>query len=211
MLKRINPKLLLVVLIGAWVVVFAYRIFSHDEPKRAPLTYRKGQSAVVLKGQSTVVLKDSSAKGVKEAFSRGKGGGDLMVKLELLDQKPSAPGENPKNIFQPLRFVPPKPPAPPPTIPSAAPPTPPPPPPPPTPEEIAAEQARKDLSEFHYLGFLNRAGKEQAFLSRSGTLFNAKNGDVITGTFLLKELNSNFVIIQETGTKIEVTLPLTGS
>ena len=203
MLNRINPKLFLIVLVGFWAVAIAYRMMSHDEPKRVPLTYRKGQPAVVLK--------DASVKGVKEAFARGKDGSDLSVRLDLLDQKPPAPGEDLKNIFQPLRFVPPKPPAPPPTIPTAPPPTLPPPPPPPTPEEIAAEQARKDLSEFRYLGFLNRSGKEQAFLSRSGTLFIGKHGDIITGTFLLKELNTNFAIIQETGTKIEITIPLTGS
>jgi len=203
MLKRLNPKLMLAVLIGIWVVAFAYRIFSHDEPKRVPLTYRKGQAAVVVK--------DASVTGVKEAFAKGKESRELTVKLDLLKQKPSAPGENPKNIFLPLHFEVPKPPAPPPTIPSAPPPTLPPPPPPPTPEEIAAEQARKDLSEFHYLGYLNRGGKEQAFLSKSGTLYTPKNGDVIAGTFLIKTLNSNFVIIEETGTKIEMMVPLTGS
>jgi hypothetical protein len=193
MLKRLNPKLLLVVLIGIWAVVFAFRIFSPDEPKRVPLTYRKGQALVT-----------------KVAAAKGKEGREQTINLALLNQKPPAPGENLRNLFLPLHYEPPKPPPPPPTIPQAPPPTLPPPPPPPTPEELAAEQARKDLSEFRYLGYLNRAGKEQAFLSRSGTLYTPKSGDSISGTFLLKELNSNFVVIQETGTKVEITIPLTG-
>jgi hypothetical protein len=203
MLKRINPKLFLAVLIVIWIGMIAYRIMSREEPKRVPLTYRKGQPAVVLK--------DSSVKGVKEAFARGKGGGEPKVRLDLLDQKPPAPGEDLRNIFQPLRYQPPKPPAPPPTLPPPPPPTLPPPPPPPTPEELAAEQARKDLAEFRYLGFLNRGGKDHAFLSKSGTLYTGKHGDIVAGSFLLKELNTNFVIIQETGTKVEITIPLTGS
>jgi hypothetical protein len=195
MLKRINPKLVLVLLIGIWAAVIAYRILSHDEPQRAPLTYRKGQSVAVA---------------TKAAPARAGGRRDLTLKLDLLDQKPPTPGGKLKNLFLPLRYDPPKPPAPPPTLPPTPPPTLPPPPPPPTPEEIAAEQARRDLSEFRYLGYLNRAGNEQAFLSRKGTLFTPKNGEVIAGFFLIKTLNSNFVIIQETGTQIEIMLPLTG-
>src|SRR5579863_4141190 len=143
MLKRINPKLLLMILIGIWVATIAYRFLSHEEPKRVPLTYRKGQPAVVLK--------DASVKGVKAAFGKGgKESDELMVRLDLLNKKPPEPGQDLKNIFQPLRYLPPPPPPPPPT--ALLPPTipPPPPPPPPTPEQIAAEQARKDLNDFHY-------------------------------------------------------------
>lgn len=189
-MARLNPKLLLAVLIGIWVVLLAYRILSHEEPKRVPLTYRKGQAVA------------------KVTSTKGENSRDLMLNLDLLNRKPPAPGEGLKNLFLPLHYEPPKPIMPPTTLPPIPPPTLPP---PPTPEEIAAEQARKDLSEFRYLGYLNRGGKEQAFLSKKDTLFTAKRGEVITGTFLLKEVNNNFVVIQETATKVEITLALTGS
>src|SRR6202521_928832 len=131
-MPRINPKLLLAVLAGIWVVLAAYRFTSHEEPKRAPLTYRQGQAVTKVTSTST----------------RGEERRDLTIKFDLLNWKPPAPGAGLKNIFLPLHFELPKPPPPPPTIPPAPPPTLPPPPAPPTPEEIAAEQARKELSEF---------------------------------------------------------------
>ncbi|HXC61503.1 MAG TPA: hypothetical protein VNV63_02400 [Nitrospiria bacterium] len=192
-MARLNPKLMLAVLAGIWVVLAAYRILSHEEPKRIPLTYRQGQAVT------------------KVTSTRGEERRDLTLKFDLLNWKPPAPGAGLKNIFLPLYFEPPKPPAPPPTIPHAPPPTLPPPPAPPTPEEIAAEQARKELSEFRYIGYLNRGGKEQAFLSKDKNLFIVKLGDVITGTYILKDANNSSAVIQETQTKVEMTVPLTGS
>lgn len=205
-MARLNPKLLLAVLVGIWIVLLAYRILSHEEPKRVPLTYRKGQAVA---GAPTGDKRAST--GDKKVASKGEERRDLTLKLDLLNRKPPEPGEGLKNLFLPLHFELPKPPAPPPTIPPIPPPTLPPSPPPPTPEEIAAEEARKELSEFRYLGYLNRGGKEQAFLAKKETLFTAKRGEIITGTFLLKEVNNNFVVIEETATRVEITLALTGS
>ncbi len=198
-MARLNPKLLLAVLVGIWVVLLAYRILSHEEPKRVPLTYRKGQAVA---GAPTGDKR--APTGDIKASTKGEERRDLTLKLDLLNRKPPVPGAGLKNLFLPLHYEPPKP---------LLPPLPPPPPPVhiPTPEEIAAEQARKELSEFRYLGYLNRGGKEQAFLSKGGNLFIVKRGEAITGTYILKEANNNFVVIQETQSKVEMTIALTGS
>jgi hypothetical protein len=183
-MARSNQKILLAVLVVIWVVLLAYRIIFHEEPKRVPLTYRTGQT-------------------ITKAGSKGSVRHDLILRLDLLNQEPPAPGSGLKNLFLPLHYEPPKSLTPPTTLP--------PPPPPPSPEEIAAEQARQQLSQFRYLGYLNRGDKEQAFLSKGNDLFIVKRGDAIIGTFLLKEANSNFAVIQDSATKVEITLALTGS
>jgi len=180
---RSNQKILLAALVVMWVILLAYRILIHEEPKRAPLTYRPGQT-------------------VSSTVAKGKDRLDLVLKLDLLNLKPPPPGKEVKNLFLPLHYEPPKPVSPPPTLP--------PPPPPPSPEEIAAQKAREELSRFRYLGYLNRTDREQAFLSRGNDLFIVRRGETITGTYQLKEVNNNFAVIQDTATKVEITLALSG-
>jgi len=185
-MMRSNQKLFLAVLVVIWVILIAYRIMSPEEPKRVPLTYRPGQN-------------------ISKVEVKGKEHLDLALKLELLNIKSPPPGKEFKNLFLPLHYEPPRSASPPPLTPP-----PPPPPPPPSPEEIAAQRARGELSQFRYLGYLNRADREQAFLSRGNDLFIVKRGEAITGTYQLKEVNNNFAVIQDTATKVEITLALSG-
>jgi hypothetical protein len=76
----------------------------------------------------------------------------------------------------------------------------------PTPEEIAAERARQELSQFRVLGYLNKGDREEVFLARGGELFIAHQGELIQGQYFLKELGSGRVVLQDRATNVEVTI-----
>lgn len=192
-----SKKKFLAVLLIIWGVIILFRVVFFEGPKTAPLKFTKGSAAS------------------KKATS------DAPLKIDVDRLKSSAPvlPDEVKNIFAPLPS--PKPPAPPvralpPPPPPPPPPEPPPPPPPPpeikgpTPEEIAFAQARNELMEFRYLGFLNRGdGRQEGFFSKKQESLIAGRGDLIFDRFLVKELTGNRVVIQEINTHAEVTLQLT--
>ncbi|MBI3598270.1 MAG: hypothetical protein HY201_02275 [Nitrospirae bacterium] len=91
-------------------------------------------------------------------------------------------------------------------------------PPSPTPEEIAAEQSRQakersrqEINQFRYLGYLSSGGTARVMISYQNQLYMVKQGEVITGTFMLKELNNNSLIIQDTATQVEQSIALSES
>ena len=183
-----NQKvLLLVALVSLWLGLLAYRIFTHEPPKTAPLTYVKGATA-----------SPSTTK---------RGQPELRVKVELLNP-PRVAVQSPRNIFAPVQvYVPPPPPAPLPP----PPPAPPPPPPPPSPEELAAQRARSELAQYKYLGYVAGGGTERAFLSRGKDLFTVARGESLVGGIVLKDVTPSYVILLEPQTRIEVTVALSGT
>ena len=181
-----RKKQILIILMVVWTLLIVYRLGSQEEPKRVPLKYVKGQ----------IISKN-------EVLSRSQSG--FTVRLDLLEDRLKIALNNPRNVFAPLQIYLPAPPAPP------QPAEPPPPPPPPTPEELAIQQARRDLGQFRYLGYLNKGqGRDQAFLARDRELFIVGKGQTISGTIYLKDLTSSYVILQEKNTHVEVTLNISG-
>lgn len=181
-----RKKQLLGVLLVVWALLVVYRVATQEEPKRAPLKYVKGQTV----SRSEVAPRAPSG---------------MTVQLDRLKDRPGITLGNPKNIFASLQtwIAPPPPPPAPPPLPS--------PPPPPTPEELAREQARRDLSQFRYLGYLNKGlGQDQAFLARERELFIVGKGQIVFGSIYLKEVTSSFVILQEKNTQLEITLTISG-
>lgn len=188
-----QKKGLLISLLVLWGALLFHRVLFSEGPQRAPLKYVKGAIQTARKE-----------------------GGDAQGKIqtELLNQEPPpSPGEV-KNIFAPLPS--PKPPAPPvPLRPTPPPPTPDlvlPPPPVvrgPTPEELALAQARTELAEIRYLGFLDRGnGKQEGFFSRKQETVIGEKGNLLFGRFLIRELSSTVAVIVENNTHAEVTLQL---
>jgi len=175
-------KWLFVVLFGAWVLILIYQWDSSGPPKRVPLTYEKGGK------------KGAGLKSGEEAFK---------LNLDLLEKSRSVAYAKPKNIFKPVEFYkpPPPPPLPPPPVPEVK---------GPTPEELAAQRARQELSEFRVLGFLTKAGREEVFLSKGGELLIARQGDLIKNQFLLKELQGGRVVLKDPITNVEVTIVVEG-
>jgi hypothetical protein len=160
-----RKKQLLGVLLVIWALLIVYRVATQEEPKRVPLKYKKGQT----------VSSD-------QVVSRTPLG--MTVQLDRLKDRESVNLKHSKNIFASLQtfIVPPPPPPPPPPLP--------PPPPPPTPEDLAREQARQELSQFRYLGYLNKGpGQDQAFLARDRELFIVGKGEIVSGSIYLRGIN----------------------
>lgn len=167
-----------------------------------------------FEGTQTAPMKYT--KGAVSTANQGEGEASMKLRTELLKTEPPAPLTETKNIFAPLSS--PKPPPPPvkKVVPPPPPPEPPPvllPPPPeirgPTPEELALAQARSELTEFRYLGFLDRRnGKPEGFFSKRQEAIIAEKGETVFGHFLVKELSENLAVIEETATHAEVTLQL---
>ncbi|MBI3594324.1 MAG: hypothetical protein HY200_05140 [Nitrospirae bacterium] len=182
-MTQTRKTLALLFLMALWVAVFIYQYNHQLEEKHLPLKYKKGDVS-----PPAAVFNST----------------DSTVRLDLLRASPQ-PLTITKNIFEPIHiYVPPPP--------KVEPPPPPPPvyvPPPPTPEEIARAQATKSLSEFKYLGYLDRGkSKEQGFFSRGGELFNVGKGETIVGSFILKDLNPNQAVLRDKATGVESTLIL---
>lgn len=185
-----NSKKLLILLLFILGLLLGYRVLFSEDQKTVPLKYTKGTVSTLKKEGGTA---------------------SLTLRTELLNQEPPSSLAETKNIFAPLTS--PKPP-PPPVI------TPPPPPPPPpllpppeirgpTPEELALAQARNELTEFRYIGFLDRGnGVQEGFFTRRQEAVLAKKGEVLFGHFMIKELSGNLAVIEETATHAEVTLQL---
>ena len=182
-----KKKATLIILLAIWGSLFSYRILFSEGPRTAPLKYTKG------------AISSSATKGGEDA--------SIQIRTDLLQPAPSTSPEDVRNIFAPLPS--PKPPPPPP--PRPLPPTLPPPPviQPPTPEELALAQARSDLAEFKYIGFLDRGkGRQEGFISMKQETIIATRGEVVFGHFIVKELSSSLALIQEQNTHAEVTLHL---
>ncbi|HEX9757140.1 MAG TPA: hypothetical protein VGB26_04980 [Nitrospiria bacterium] len=170
-------RLILVVFLGLWVLIIVYQWTRSEPQKRVPLTFAKGGETKQPNREETFALQ-----------------------LDLLEKRQQVEWKKPKDIFKTVRFfkattttttL-----APPPTTTLYI----------PTPEEIAAEHARQNLSQFRVLGFLNKGNREEVFLSREGELFIAHQGDLIQNQYLLKELSQGRVVLMDPGTNVEVTI-----
>lgn len=190
-MKNLNPKSILIILLSIWAILIIYRFAAYEKPRTAPLKYVKGK--VIIKADE-ITVRDEDKKA-------GAG-----LRMDLLNKKLGNSVQIAKNIFAPL-YTPPsplkKPSAPPPlpTKPEAK---------APTPEEIAAERAKAELLKFKYLGFLNKGGINEAFLSKDNELISAKKGEIIKGKYIIKEVTPNTVVIQDKETQIEQVINLSG-
>ncbi|MBI1818728.1 MAG: hypothetical protein HYR81_00160 [Nitrospirae bacterium] len=181
-MTQTKKTLLLIFLALSWSGLFFYQYLQPGE-KHVPLKYKKGE-----------VPRESESRRPPE----------LPVKGDLL-KFPKKNLEITKNIFAPIYI-------PPPPKPRVEPPPPPPPvvlPPAPSPEELARKEAMRLLSEFKYLGYLNKGhGKEQGFFSRGGELLIVGKEEVITGSFILKSIDPNQAVLKDKATGVESTLVL---
>lgn len=185
-MKKLNPNSILIIFLSLWALIIIYRFASHEKPKTAPLKYVKGKA--IIKADE-ITVRDADKKG-------GTG-----LRLDLLNKKLGDSVQIARNIFAPL-YTPPPPvkklltPATPPKPEIKV----------PTPEEIAAEKSRTDLKKFKYLGFINKGGVNEAFLSKDNELISAKKGETIKGKYFLKDINPNTVLIQDKETLIEQSI-----
>jgi len=192
---RRSQWLTLCILLGIWAGVAIWVVADAPEPKRVPLTYVTGRAS-------------------RTDASRFQAGAGLKVNLDLLAaarRRADRAFIAPKNIFAPLpteKMAPTnakRPASVPRPAPAAAAPAVPP---PPSPEELAAQAARQELSQFRYLGYLSRDGKEEAFLSKGKELYIVRSDETIEQRVRVKTVTPTGVTLQETRSQVERTVPL---
>jgi Tfp pilus assembly protein PilP len=177
------------ILLGAWAGIGVWVWTQSPEPQRVPLSYVSGQKA--------------------KHETRTKSGSDFKIHLELLAaslQRSEKSLGSPKNIFAPVfpaqsSLAP----SAPPTIATVA---------PviyqPTPEELAQQAGRQMLAQFRYLGYLSRAGKDTAFLSKGNELHITQAGETIDQRVIVKTITPVGVTLQETFSNVEQVVSLAG-
>ena len=83
----------------------------------------------------------------------------------------------------------------------------------PTPAELAAGQAREEMKQYTFLGYLTKEGVRQAFLSKDQALYVVKEGEQFEQDIKLKSIGPMEVVlskyIKQAKTTVEATLPLT--
>ena len=77
-------------------------------------------------------------------------------------------------------------------------------------EEVPVEVVRKSLSQFTFLGFLEKAGEKTVFLSSGGNLFLVKQGERfgVGQEFLVEQIDNKFLKVRHAGREglIEIEL-----
>lgn len=190
-----QEKKLFAVLAALFAAIVLYRVFSVEVPRTQPLQYVRGMKVTtpVRQGLSgagaerdpiSIVLarRVEAYPGVTRDLFHMQGNGNLRKTKSVL---PVATLPTPTTAM--TETAPQK-----------------------TPEEIAVEVARVDLSSFRFLGYLTDKDSS-LFLSKDGELFIAKSGDKLLKSYRIKESGKDFVVLQDTVTKVEVRVELTGS
>lgn len=178
-----RKKQVLAVLIVLWAGVVVYQMATRDVPQQVPLKQVPGE---VIQGT--------------RALERH---GGLMIRMDLIKNRARTFLGNPRNIFAPVQKglsypvedtlrqqVPVTEP-----LPSL--------------EQLALERAKRNLSQFRYLGFFSKGGEgNQAFLARGSKLFIVRRGDSVNDSIRIVGLTTDYVILREENTRVEMTLTL---
>ena len=220
--------LLLGGLVLGWVALVIFRVLSEPELRRAPLTFKSGQTAaqVGAKGNPTAppVVRLTRETASHTPFKISK---NIFAPLEVqAAEERVARAKARKSVEAP------------PSEPVAAPAAAPAPPPPPSPEEVAAQlarqqqdlarqqqeqaeqqarqqkeqaaqQARQLMAQYRFLGYLTQRGEQQAFLGKGQAIFIVRVGDTVEGKIQVAAIDASEVKLRETSTNAETTIPLT--
>ena len=206
----------LLLLLATWAGIVVWLVMDTNEPQRVPLKFVSGQSGAqgVVRGQGKGGLQvdlallmanrqsaDNSFVAPKNIFRPLKTERETVM-LSPPPKKREVPRQDPV----PAPVTPPAPEhpmeAPPPPVANAMPPVtavaPPAPPAPsgPTPEELARQAGRQELSQYRYLGYLVRGGRDEAFLSKGKDLHIVKAGETIDQHVLVKAIAPTGVTLQ---------------
>ena len=177
----------------ALVALSVYQRVSQEAPRTQPLTYTRGMkvSAPVRRGISAsgpaadllAVVVERRA----DTYPRVMRDIFRMSVPEPAGKRKPVVAQSATIITQPVSTVPVK-----------------------TAEEVAADLARADLSKFRFLGYLTDKDSS-LFLSKEGELFIVKSGETVLKNYQIKAVGKDHVVMQDTVTKVEVRIELTGS
>ena len=204
-----------------WVGLLAFRYVTEPEPARMSLKYVSGQkaspkAAVItapmpsIKRWPLIHKPELPAKTPRNIFARLPGSLDRgQGRLGTIRAVPAK--ARPK-------------PAPPPPAPAVY--VPPPPPPPPTPEELAAQrererveqerqsreraiqQARQQMTQYRFLGYLSQNGEPQAFLGKGTDLYILKVGEIVEGQIQVGRIEPLSLTLHAPTLAVESTIQL---
>jgi len=197
-LTRKQQVRLLIILLAAMASIAMYQRITEPPPRTQPLTYTRGMTAAapVRRGIAVPGARDADPLTVllerrveaypgvrRDLFQMGGGAAGHRTKTDAAT-RPAV------TISAPASTMPPAPVK--------------------SPEEIAADQARADLTKFRFLGYLTDRDSS-LFLSKDGELFIVKSGDTVLKNYRVKESGKDYVVLLDTVTKVEVRVDLTGS
>ena len=182
-------------------VALFFQLMDESEPQRVPLLYKTGQTVrdqARIRQPQTLSLSFSSENDVSRptTFTQPRN-----IFAPLFQKKASIPKSSlsKASVAPPLRPLPPSQPS----IPFTG----------PSPEELAAEQARAQLSQFLFLGYLTRGSDRQVFLSKGKAIYIVQQGEIIEGDIEVRATDPTAVTLAKpipgTGKTVETTLPLT--
>ena len=194
-MTRQQEKKLLRVLLIALVAMISYRVFSAEVPRTAPLTFTRGMvvSSPVRRGLSAPgTASDPLVVFLERRVEKYPGVSRDLFRMSSPGGE-GKPKTKPIEVTKPVETV---------TLPTSTVPV-------KTPEEIAAEMAKTDLSKFRFLGYLTDKDSS-LFLSKEGELFIVKSGDMVQKTYQVKSVGKDHVVLQDTVTRVEVRIELSG-
>lgn len=183
---------ILIILIAVMAGLYVYQRMTSELPRTRPLTYTRGMTVAspVRRGiASPGAQTDPLSLFLERKIERYPG-----VRRDLFRFSGDGTVQRPRPVAVSKPVVT----APPVQVPERS------------PAEIAADQARKDLSSFRFLGYLTDKDST-LFLSKDGELFIARSGDRLLTNYMIKTAGRDHVVLMDTVTKVEVRIELTGS
>lgn len=220
---------LLAALVLVWAVLIVFRMINEPEPQRVSLTFKSGQTAApdASRGGSvlpTVIrpapskLNQISFKTPKNIFapldSRTEDNDASKARIRVAKRR--APGSGSKNEKEQGALAGP---------------------PPLTPEELAAEQARRQeelarqqqelaaqqlrqqqelavqqarqqMAQYRFLGYLTEGGQQRAFLGKGREIYIVRAGDTVEGRIQVTVIEASAIKMRDAATSVETTIPL---
>lgn len=216
--------------LGGLFAVFVGMVFWRQTtmvlPQEVPLKFKSGQS---LASRSKVEDEDAFELALPRASqdeSSSRPRRNIFASLDTSTQreskKPQKTAHDTPSTQRPIALASPVlSDAAPPSIEPAEPalPIPPTGPPLPSPEELAAQaereqhalrvkEAREQMTQFRYLGYLNQNGERKGFLGKGHDIYIVRQGDRLDGGVLVAAIDANTVTLRDTAQNLETTLQL---
>lgn len=211
-------------LLVLWTALITLRIMIGPEPQRVPLKFVSGQ--VVAQevprgiGESPSSVRPMSARADRVSFKDPK---NIFAPLDLRTDEEKAAAAQARLLAARKKAEQVA------VASAAAPPAPP----PPTPEELAAQEARRQaeivrqqaelarqqkeqaiqqartaMSKYRFLGYLTRNGAPQAFLGKGTDIYILRIGETVEGRIQVTTIDATTVKLMEQGTNTEASLTL---
>jgi hypothetical protein len=181
-------------LLLVWVAVAWFQIMNQPEPQRVPLTHKSGVAKAVAEPPRPAMSRTRSA---------GTGQADFKTPKNIfapLNSPSEIVASNPGGLRKPRsKKGTPNAPAAEAEAPVVR---------QPTPEELAIMEARRQLSEFRFLGYLTQQGSRRAFLAKGPETYILKIGEIVDGRILLTSMDATSITLVETNTNQKASIPL---